>query len=76
MTDLSPANIILNADSYKTSHFRQYPPETALVSSYIEARGGEYARTVFFGLQMFLQESNPCRRLDNLPVLIAVFADA
>ncbi|WP_261843094.1 nicotinate phosphoribosyltransferase [Aliamphritea ceti] len=56
MINLSPANIILNADSYKASHFRQYPPETALVSSYIEARGGEYARTVFFGLQMFLQE--------------------
>ncbi|WP_315981874.1 nicotinamide phosphoribosyltransferase domain-containing protein [Aliamphritea spongicola] len=56
MTDLSPANIILNADSYKASHFRQYPPETTLVSSYIEARGGEYTQTVFFGLQMFLQQ--------------------
>jgi nicotinamide phosphoribosyltransferase len=31
---------ILNADSYKHSHFRQYPPGTTRISSYIEARTG------------------------------------
>lgn len=47
--------LILRTDSYKASHFRQYPPGTTRVSSYIEARGGAYAETVFFGLQAFLK---------------------
>ena len=45
-------NLILKADSYKHSHFKQYPPGTEYVSSYIEARKGGDA--VFFGLQAFL----------------------
>ena len=48
-------NLILNTDSYKTSHYLQYPPGTEYVSSYIEARGGDYDQTLFFGLQMFLK---------------------
>lgn len=48
-------NLILNVDSYKTSHFLQYPPGTEQVSSYIESRGGAYPEVVFFGLQMFLK---------------------
>lgn len=53
---ISNSNIILNADSYKASHFLQYPPNTTQVSSYIEARGGQYKNAVFFGLQMFIKE--------------------
>lgn len=49
-------NIILNTDSYKASHFVQYPPNTEGVFSYLESRGGQFDRTVFFGLQMFLKE--------------------
>lgn len=49
-------NIILNADSYKASHFLQYPQGTTQVSSYIESRGGQFQQLVFFGLQMFLKE--------------------
>ena len=49
-------SIILNTDSYKCSQFRQYPPGTEYVYSYIESRGGEWDRTVFFGLQAFLRE--------------------
>lgn len=49
-------NIILNADSYKASHFLQYPPNTTHVSSYIESRGGKYEKALFFGLQVFLKE--------------------
>lgn len=49
-------NIILNTDSYKTSHFVQYPEGTTNVFSYIESRGGEYDHTVFFGLQAFIKE--------------------
>lgn len=54
-------NIILNTDSYKYSQFNQYPPNTTGVYSYIESRGGEWDKTVFFGLQAFLMEylSNP-----------------
>ena len=49
-------NLILNTDSYKYSHFAQYPPETAAISAYIESRrGGDYDDTLFFGLQMFLK---------------------
>lgn len=49
-------NMILNTDSYKTSHFLQYPPETRYLSSYIESRGGKFKYAVFFGLQIFLKE--------------------
>ena len=48
-------NLILNTDSYKASHFLQYPAGTQVVSSYIEARGGRFAQSVFFGLQAFLK---------------------
>ncbi len=59
-------NPILNVDSYKTSHFLQYPPGAEIVSSYIESRGGEYAESVFFGLQMFLKKylTRPITRAD------------
>lgn len=49
-------NLILNTDSYKTSHYLQYPPGAEYVSSYIESRGGVYPATLFFGLQAFLKE--------------------
>ena len=49
-------NIILNTDSYKISHWQQYPPNTKFVSSYIEARGGDIKEVVFFGLQMFIEQ--------------------
>lgn len=49
-------NILMMTDSYKASHFLQYPPKTEYVSSYIESRGGKWDRTVFFGLQMFLMK--------------------
>lgn len=36
--------------------WKQYPPGTEYVYSYIESRGGQFDRTVFFGLQMFLKQ--------------------
>ncbi|WP_415894443.1 nicotinate phosphoribosyltransferase [Neptuniibacter sp. PT8_73] len=48
-------NLILNTDSYKTSHYVQYPQGTEFVSSYIESRGGVYANTIVFGLQAFIK---------------------
>jgi nicotinamide phosphoribosyltransferase len=50
------SNLILNTDSYKASHWLQYPPGTTGMFSYVESRGGKYERTVFFGLQMILKE--------------------
>ena len=32
-------NIILYTDSYKASHYLQYPPNTDYISAYIESRG-------------------------------------
>ncbi|MHB8123889.1 MAG: nicotinate phosphoribosyltransferase [Desulfuromonadaceae bacterium] len=49
-------SMILNTDSYKVSMFKQYPPGTTGVYSYIESRGGRYDETVFFGLQAFIKE--------------------
>jgi nicotinamide phosphoribosyltransferase len=59
-------NLILNTDSYKASHFLQYPPGTEYVSSYIESRGGRYPQTLFFGLQAFLKQylTSPISRDD------------
>lgn len=59
-------SIILNTDSYKASHFLQYPPNTTVINSYIEARGidnTDLQKIVFtlkdfgvvhFGLQAFI----------------------
>jgi nicotinamide phosphoribosyltransferase len=51
MTD----NLILATDSYKHSHFLQYPPEARAISAYIEARPNDFADEVLFlGLQPLL----------------------
>lgn len=47
-------NLILATDSYKATHWLQYPPETEHIYSYFESRGGLYGYTVFFGLQDIL----------------------
>lgn len=47
---------LADTDSYKFSHFLQYPPGTTALFSYLESRGGLYPKTVFFGLQYLLDE--------------------
>jgi nicotinamide phosphoribosyltransferase len=49
-------NIILDTDSYKSSHFLQFPEGTDYMTSYIESRGGRFDETLFFGLQYILKE--------------------
>src|SRR6266404_6806590 len=48
-------NLILDADSYKSSHAWGYPPGTTGLFQYLESRGGKYGQTVFFGLQPILK---------------------
>ena len=48
-------SVLLDVDSYKGSHFLQYPPGTEYVSSYIESRGGKFDCMVMFGLQAYLK---------------------
>ncbi len=52
-------NPLLRTDSYKASHFRQYPPGTQHVYSYFESRGSDpaygFTEVVFFGLQYLLE---------------------
>jgi nicotinamide phosphoribosyltransferase len=48
-------NPILDTDSYKFSHWLQYPPNTTRLVDYLESRGGKYPYTVFFGLRYILE---------------------
>lgn len=50
-------NICWLTDSYKVSHFKQYPLGTERVYSYFESRSGSvHPQTTFFGLQYWLKE--------------------
>ncbi|KAB8172139.1 nicotinate phosphoribosyltransferase [Lysobacter maris] len=59
-------NLVLNTDSYKASHWLQYPPGTDATFFYVESRGGVYDKTLFFGLQAILKEylSKPVTHAD------------
>lgn len=49
-------NIILATDSYKLSHWKQYPQGTETIYSYFESRkGATFPYVVFFGLQPLLK---------------------
>lgn len=58
-------NIILMTDSYKLSHWRQYPPGTSLVYSYQEARRPRNEYVMFFGLQYVLKRYMEGRVVDH-----------
>ena len=50
-------NRIIDTDSYKASHWLQYPPKTTRAFFYLESRGSDrdWNETVFFGLQYLLK---------------------
>lgn len=58
MTTITSArpNIVTMTDSYKVSHWRQYPPGTSKVFSFFESRGGVFPTVTFFGLQYVLKK--------------------
>ncbi len=70
----SLTSTIINTDSYKVSHWMQYPEGTEYVSSYIEARSSQFAKEFgkqydyaqLFGLQAFIKDylSNPIEQID------------
>ncbi|XP_055041061.1 nicotinamide phosphoribosyltransferase 2 [Misgurnus anguillicaudatus] len=52
-------NLLLATDSYKITHYKQYPPGISKVYSYFECRrkkGGQFNEVVFFGLQYLLKK--------------------
>jgi nicotinamide phosphoribosyltransferase len=53
---VTQTNICLSTDSYKATHWPQYPPGTTKVYSYLESRGGRWPETVFYGLQGILKD--------------------
>src|ERR1700744_1165175 len=56
MLKTEPRNLVLETDSYKFTHWKQYPPGTEHVYSYLESRGGMFPQTLFFGLQFYLRK--------------------
>jgi len=50
-------NLLLDTDSYKGSHWLQYPSDLTAMGAYLESRGGDHPATLFFGLQMLLQDT-------------------
>lgn len=49
-------NILTLTDSYKATHWKQYPKGTTRVYSYLESRGGKFNNTLFYGLQYFIKQ--------------------
>jgi nicotinamide phosphoribosyltransferase len=68
MSNISFSNIsrAILADSYKYSHYLQYPEGTTNVFSYIEPRGGNYPKALFYGLQGYIKKYllNPVTKAD------------
>lgn len=48
--------LALLTDSYKFTHWKQYPAGTSHVFSYLESRGGLFPQTVYFGEQYILKK--------------------
>ena len=49
-------SLLLETDSYKASHWLQYPEDLTAMGAYLESRGGDHPEVLFFGLQMLLAE--------------------
>ncbi len=71
-------NICFLTDSYKASHYKQYPPGSQFVYSYFESRkGGVFPEVVFFGLQYWLREylAGPVVTREKIDEAEALFRD-
>ena len=52
---INDINLVAATDSYKITHWRQYPAWTKTIFSFFESRGGEFPEVTFFGLQYILK---------------------
>ena len=50
-------NPILNTDSYKLTHWWQYPADTRHIYSYLESRGGMFDETMLALLQYIIKSN-------------------
>lgn len=64
-------NPLLQTDSYKLTHWWQYPPDTQYVYSYLSSRGGFFKHTMFFGLQGILKENFTGKVFDEKDIVEA-----
>lgn len=63
-------NIDGRGDLYKYAHWKQYPPGTRIVKSYLECRvGAKYKRVIPFGMQYYLTEYFAGKRLTKEGIL-------
>jgi nicotinamide phosphoribosyltransferase len=53
---MQDGNLILRTDSYKMTHWLQYPQGTQHIYSYLQSRGSDNDSLMFFGLQYYLME--------------------
>ena len=59
-------------DSYKASHWKQYPKGTTKIYSYLESRGSKMSdKTLFFGLQYYLKRCLVGKVIDRAGVDVA-----
>lgn len=65
------ANICLQSDSYKGTHWPQYPKGTEYVYSYLESRGGKFDNTLFYGLQIILKKYFVGKQVTNEKIVAA-----
>lgn len=65
-------NIAMMTDSYKASHWKQYPKGTTKIYSYLESRGSKMSdKTLFFGLQYYLKRYLVGKVIDSAGVDVA-----
>ena len=65
-------NIAMMTDSYKASHWKQYPKGTTKIYSYLESRGSKMSdKTLFFGLQYYLKRYLVGKVIDRVGVDVA-----
>lgn len=76
MIHMNDVNLLEITDSYKVSHYRQYPAGTEHVFSFYESRGGAFPEVTFFGLQYLLKRYmvGPVVTMDDINDAAADFA--
>jgi nicotinamide phosphoribosyltransferase len=70
------SSIILDTDSYKTSHYLQYPPGTTEVYSYLAARGGPsgFDGVIWYGITPILRKLTKPITLNDVVEAEKIFA--